>query len=141
MAAVSEDKNENPTRYTDIVRGLSREKFVEVLGVSTRTSREAYFHRHAIKAPPSGRGFVKPGAKNEADMTDFLRNAAGTYFHESCTCKMGTDEMSVVDGSLSVRGVEGLTIADASVMPQVSTGNTMAPTVIIGERAADVLIG
>jgi choline dehydrogenase len=94
---------------------------------------------------PAMRDFVKreimPGAKNETDMTDFLRNAAGTYFHESCTCKMGTDEMSVVDGSLNVRGVEGLTIADASVMPQVSTGNTMAPTVIIGERAADVLIG
>ncbi len=84
---------------------------------------------------------IMPGKKDKAQMTDFLKNAAGTYFHESCTCKMGTDEMSVVDGSLSVRGVEGLTIADASVMPQVSTGNTMAPTVIIGERAADVLIG
>lgn len=65
MAAEAE-KNENPTRYTDIVRGLTKEKFVEVLGVSTRTSREAYFHRHGIKAPPSGRGFTKPGAKNEA---------------------------------------------------------------------------
>jgi choline dehydrogenase len=83
---------------------------------------------------------IMPGKKSKDEMADFLRNAAGTYFHESCTCKMGKDEMSVVDGSLSVRGVEGLTIADASVMPQVSTGNTMAPTVIIGERAADILI-
>nr|WP_250207898.1 GMC family oxidoreductase N-terminal domain-containing protein [Curvibacter sp. CHRR-16] len=84
---------------------------------------------------------VMPGALSRDDMTAFLRDAAGTYFHQSCTCKMGRDEMAVVDGKLSVRGgVEGLSIADASVMPQVSTGNTMAPTVIIGERMADILL-
>lgn len=84
---------------------------------------------------------VMPGALGRDDMTAFLRDAAGTYFHQSCTCKMGQDEMSVVDGKLSVRGgVEGLSIADASVMPQASTGNTMAPTVIIGERMADILL-
>jgi choline dehydrogenase len=83
---------------------------------------------------------IMPGKLDKAAMTDFLRNAAGTYFHESCTCKMGRDEMSVVDGSLRVRGVEGLSIADASIMPRVSTGNTMAPTVVIGERMADILL-
>jgi choline dehydrogenase len=82
-----------------------------------------------------------PGALAENDMKAFARNAAGTYFHESCTCKMGRDEMSVVDGSLAVHGIEGLSIADASVMPRVSTGNTMASTVIIGERMADILMG
>lgn len=84
---------------------------------------------------------VMPGALAPNDMENFAKDATGTYFHESCTCKMGTDEMSVVDGSLSVRGVEGLSIADASVMPRVSTGNTMASTVVIGERMADILIG
>jgi choline dehydrogenase len=54
---------------------------------------------------------------------------------------MGRDEMSVVNNKLSVYGVEGLSIADASIMPRVSTGNTMAPTIIIGERMADILIG
>jgi choline dehydrogenase-like flavoprotein len=84
---------------------------------------------------------VMPGPLGREAMTDFLRNAAGTYYHQSCTCKMGRDEMSVVDGQLSLRGgIEGLSIADASVMPTVSTGNTMAPTVIIGERMADILI-
>lgn len=87
------------------------------------------------------KGEIMPGALSPEEMRDFAKNAAGTYFHESCTCKMGTDEMSVVDANLSVYGVEGLTIADASVMPRVSTGNTMAPTVIIGERAADILLG
>jgi choline dehydrogenase len=84
---------------------------------------------------------VMPGPLAGDAMEDFVRNAAGTYFHESCTCKMGRDEMAVVDGRLSVRGVRGLSIADASVMPRVSTGNTMAPTVIIGERMADILQG
>jgi choline dehydrogenase len=82
---------------------------------------------------------VMPGSLSEAEMTAFAKNAAGTYFHESCTCKMGNDETAVVDGRLSVRGVENLSIADASVMPRVSTGNTMAPTVIIGERMVDIL--
>ena len=83
---------------------------------------------------------VMPGPLKLQAMADFLRNAAGTYFHESCTCRMGRDEMAVVDGRLSVRGVQGLSIADASVMPRVSTGNTMAPTVVIGERMADILL-
>ncbi|WP_300434699.1 GMC family oxidoreductase [uncultured Mameliella sp.] len=83
---------------------------------------------------------VMPGTLSPAEMQDFAKNAAGTYFHQSCTCKMGRDEMSVVDGNLSVYGVEGLTIADASIMPRATTGNTMAPTVMIGERAADILL-
>lgn len=84
---------------------------------------------------------VMPGALSADEMRDFAKNAAGTYFHESCTCKMGTDDMSVVDANLTVYGVEGLTIADASIMPRVTTGNIMAPCVIIGERAADNLLG
>lgn len=84
---------------------------------------------------------VMPGPQPAEERANFLRNAVGTYFHESCTCKMGRDDMSVVDGRLSVRGVQGLSIADASVMPTVSTGNTMAPTIIIGERMADILLG
>lgn len=80
-----------------------------------------------------------PGNLKGTDMENFIRNAAGTYFHESCSAKMGRDEMSVVDGSLKVYGIEGLRIADASIMPAISTGNTMAPTVIIGERAASII--
>ena len=83
---------------------------------------------------------IMPGVLNEKEIINFIRNASGTYFHESCTCKMGKDENSVVNGSLSVYGVEGLSIADASVMPQVTTGNTMATVVIIGERMADILL-
>ena len=82
-----------------------------------------------------------PGPLDAKEMANFIRDAAGTYFHESGSCKMGKDDTSVVDGRLSVYGVQGLSIADASVMPRVSTGNTMAPTVIIGERMVDILKG
>ncbi|MEO8669253.1 MAG: FAD-dependent oxidoreductase [Bauldia sp.] len=82
---------------------------------------------------------VMPGNLTGAAMEDFIRNAAGTYFHESCSAKMGRDAMSVVDGALRVYGIDGLRIADASIMPTIATGNTMAPTVIIGERAGEIL--
>ena len=83
---------------------------------------------------------LMPGPLGASDMEQWLRRASGTYFHQSCTAKMGTDAMSVVDGSLRVYGVQGLRIADASVMPAITTGNTMAPCVMIGERAASLLL-
>ena len=83
---------------------------------------------------------VMPGAMNATELEDFVRSTASTVWHQSCTAKMGTDAMSVVDAKLKVYGINGLRIADASVMPRVTTGNTMAPCVIIGERLADMLI-
>lgn len=84
---------------------------------------------------------VCPGPLQGDALIAFARRAAGTYFHESCTAKMGTDDLSVVDGRLRVHGLEGLRVADASVMPTVTTGNTMAPTVLIAERAARLVLG
>lgn len=87
------------------------------------------------------RGLVKgeclPGKMDQKSLENYARNAAVTYWHQSCTAKMGRDDMSVVDGQLQVYGVQGLRIADASVMPHVTSGNTMAPCVVIGERAAE----
>jgi choline dehydrogenase len=80
---------------------------------------------------------VMPGPLKGKELERFIRNAAGTYFHEVGTCKMGRDDLSVVDGKLKVRGIDGLRIADGSVMPAITTGNTMAPCVIIGERCAE----
>ncbi|WP_261405861.1 GMC oxidoreductase [Chenggangzhangella methanolivorans] len=91
------------------------------------------------------RPFVKrelmPGPLADAEQLTFLRNAAGTYFHQSCTARMGRDPMAVVDGSLKVYGVENLRVADASVMPAIAGGNTLAPCVLIGERASDLIAG
>ena len=82
---------------------------------------------------------VMPGNLRGAALEDFVRNAAATYFHQTCTAKMGRDSMSVVDAQLKVYGIENLRIADGSIMPRVTTGNTMAPCIIIGERAAEAL--
>jgi choline dehydrogenase len=89
------------------------------------------------------RPFVKrevvPGGLTKQSLEDFVRNSATTYWHQACTAKMGRDAMSVVDGNLSVYGVDGLRIADGSIMPRIATGNTMAPCVVIGERAGEIL--
>ncbi|WP_025814131.1 GMC oxidoreductase [Komagataeibacter kakiaceti] len=69
----------------------------------------------------------------------FVRESLSTFFHICGTCAMGTDDMSVVDPALRVRGVDGLRIADASVIPVIPTCNTLAPVVMIAERAADLM--
>jgi choline dehydrogenase len=89
------------------------------------------------------RPFVKreviPGDLTKQSLDDFVRSSASTYWHQTCTAKMGRDSMSVVDGNLNVYGIVGLRIADGSIMPRIATGNTMAPCVVIGERAGDIL--
>jgi choline dehydrogenase len=82
---------------------------------------------------------VAPGAMNVPELEQFFRDGLGTHWHQSGTAKMGRDAMSVVDGQLKVYGIDGLRIADASILPRVTTGNTMAPCVIIGERAVAAL--
>ncbi|HEY2402901.1 MAG TPA: GMC family oxidoreductase N-terminal domain-containing protein [Steroidobacteraceae bacterium] len=82
---------------------------------------------------------VMPGNLRGVRLEDFVRNAIQTYHHQSCTAKMGRDVMSVVDARLEVYGVRNLRIADASILPRVVTGNTMAACVIIGERAGEIL--
>ena len=80
-----------------------------------------------------------PGNLKGAALENFIRDSVVTYHHKTCTAKMGRDAMSVVDGNLKVYGVDNLRIADGSIMPCVTTGNTMAPCVVIGERAAEIL--
>ncbi len=80
-----------------------------------------------------------PGRLGDADLRNFVRNATITVWHQAGTAKMGHDSLSVVDSQLKVYGVEKLRIADASIMPRVTTGNTMAPCVIIGEKAGEML--
>jgi len=74
-----------------------------------------------------------------ADLRAYVRETAVTYHHQVGTCRMGIDELAVVDPELRVHGVEGVRVADASVMPAVSSGNTHAPSLMIGERAADLV--
>jgi len=82
-----------------------------------------------------------PGASvtSRAEIAAYIRNAVETVYHPVGTCKMGSDAMAVVDSSLRVRGIEGLRVADASVMPHVPSGNTNAPTFMVAEKAADMI--
>jgi choline dehydrogenase len=80
-----------------------------------------------------------PRGLDRAAKTAFVRENIGSFFHCSGTARIGTDELAVVDPELRVRGLEGLWVADASVMPRIPTANTQAPTIAIAERAADIL--
>jgi choline dehydrogenase len=83
---------------------------------------------------------VAPGKKLEGkEMEDFVRNGATTYFHQAGTCRMGKDKDAVVDAKLRVNGVQGLRIADSSIMPRIASVATMASCALIGERMADIL--
>ncbi len=72
-------------------------------------------------------------------MLDYARQKGSTVYHATCTCKMGSDQLAVVDDQLRVHGLEGLRVIDASVMPTVTSTNTNAPTIMIAERGADLI--
>jgi len=84
-----------------------------------------------------------PAITTDAEIDAHIRRKAESAYHPSCSCKMGADDdpMAVVDGALRVRGTEGLRVVDASVMPAVVSGNLNAPTIMIGEKAADIILG
>ena len=89
-------------------------------------------------------GEISPGptVQSDAEILDWVAHDGETAYHPSCTCKMGTDELAVVDpASMKVHGVEGLRVVDASVMPCVTNGNIYAPTMMIAEKAADLILG
>lgn len=85
---------------------------------------------------------IFPGAQatTDADLADFVRSKAETVYHPVGTCRMGRDPHSVVDSHLRVRGISGLRVADASVMPEVPSGNTNAPTLMIAQQASEWLL-
>ena len=85
---------------------------------------------------------LKPGAQaqSDEDVLAFVRAEAESVYHPVGTCKMGADEMAVVDERLRVHGVKALRVADASIMPTITSGNTNAPTIMIAEKCADMLL-
>ena len=98
-----------------------------------------------ILAHPSLRQYIAeefqpgPGVASDIQLLDYARQRGGTVYHPTSTCTMGTGPMAVVDPELKVHGIEGLRVADASVMPTVISGNTNAATIMIGEKLADMV--
>lgn len=119
---------------------LSDERDLETLIKGTKMAREI------MKTPPMAAYNNKElfGIHDgliDAEWADHIRARADTIYHPVGTCRMGTDEGAVVDPQLRVRGLEGLRVVDASVMPRLISGNTNAPTIMIAEKAADMIRG
>jgi choline dehydrogenase-like flavoprotein len=117
-------------------RILSRDADLESLEASVRLCREIGAAPALCDEWGARELYPGPGVRSREQLRDWIRRSAITYHHQVGTCKMGVDEDAVVDPRLRVYGIEGLRVADASIMPAVTSGNTNAPSVLIGERAA-----
>jgi choline dehydrogenase len=124
-------------RYNYLTTEQDKREWVEAVHVARDILGQSAF------APYSG-GEISPGpsVSTDEEILEWVRKDGETAYHPSCTCKMGVDEMAVVDPeSLRVHGIDGLRVVDASVMPDVTNANIYAPTMMIAEKAADRIIG
>ena len=134
----STNPREHPAvQFNYLSTGNDRREWIEAVRTARRILNQPAFE-------PYNRGEVSPGPSVETDeeILDWVARDSETALHPSCTCRMGTDEMAVIDPeTMRVHGVEGLRVVDASVMPNVSNGNIYAPTMMIAEKAADIILG
>ncbi len=117
---------------------LSTEADMRVVVHGVRLSRQLA-HSKAFEAYRGNELHPGTNAQTDAEIAEFVRREAETLYHPVGTCKMGNDSMAVVDARLRVRGIEKLRVVDASIMPRIIAGNTNAPTIMIAEKAADMI--
>jgi choline dehydrogenase len=124
-------------RFNYLSTGQDRREWVEAIGVA----------RHILSQPafgPFDGGEISPGpaVATDEELLAWVARDAETALHPSCTCRMGTGEADVLDpASLRVHGLDGLRVVDASAMRYVTNGNIYAPTMMIAEKAADLILG
>lgn len=119
---------------------LREEEDVEALLAGTKVAREV-LRGGALGEVVTAQWFPGPGVTSDDDLRDAVRSSVESLYHPVSSCRMGVDDLAVVDPELRVHGVEGLRVVDASVMPTLVRGNTNAPTIMIGERGADLVAG
>ncbi|GGV03574.1 choline dehydrogenase [Streptomyces filipinensis] len=124
-------------RFNYLSTEQDRREWVEAIRVARRI-----LNQPALGAYNGGEVSPGPSVETDEEILAWVAREGETALHPSCTCKMGTDEMSVVDPlSMRVHGLEGLRVVDASVMPYVTNGNIYAPVMMIAEKAADLILG
>jgi choline dehydrogenase-like flavoprotein len=134
----SSDPSAKPRILTN---SLSEPEDVQALVTGMRRAREMAAAGPLAEAAARE---IFPGPEvgdSDDDLAEDLRRRVELIYHPVGTCKMGAGDDAVVDAELRVRGLEGLRVADASVMPVITGGNTNAPTIMIGERASDLIRG
>ena len=138
LKAVSADVRDKPAfTFNYLSTFEDKREWVEAISAARKILDQPAF------APYNG-GEISPGPQIATDeqVLDWVRKDGETAYHPSCTCKMGTDLMSVVDPTtMRVHGMAGLRVVDASVMPYVTNGNIYAPVMMVAEKAADLILG
>ena len=134
----SRDPREHPAlQFNYLSTEQDRREWIEAVRYARKILNQPAFDRFNA-------GELSPGSEVETDeqILDWVARDAETALHPSCTCRMGTDRMAVVDpGTLRVHGLDGIRVVDASVMPYVTNGNIYAPVMMIAEKAADLILG
>jgi choline dehydrogenase len=118
---------------------LTEQSDAQFLFDSVKAMRDMAASQH-LKAVITSELHPADAARTDADLWRELPNRATTVYHPVGTCRMGSDERAVVDPLLRVRGIEGLRVADAAIMPSITGGNTNAPAMMIGERCAEIMV-
>ena len=134
----STDPSEHPAlRFNYLSTEQDRREWVEAVQVA-----RDILNQPAMDAFNGGELSPGPGVRTDEEILDWVARDAETALHPSCTAKMGTDGMSVVDpATMRVHGLEGLRVTDASVMPYITNGNIYAPVMMVAEKAADLILG
>ena len=124
-------------RFNYLSTDQDRREWVEAIRVA-----RSILTRPAFEAYSTGEISPGPAVDSDAEILDWVARDAETALHPSCTCRLGVDEMSVLDPeSMRVHGLDGLRVVDASVFPYVTNGNIYAPTMMVAEKAADLILG
>ena len=136
LRVTSPDPEAKPSIVSNyLATETDRRVLLDGMKVARRIAAEPAFAAHVVRE-------VTPGAAATTDeaLLQFARDKGTTIFHPCGTCKMGVDKMAVVDPRLRVNGITGLRVADASIMPTMTSGNTNAPTIMIAEKASDMIM-